>query len=356
MKSFASEELSKPRPRDLNMELLRIVSMFFVIATHSNFSAIGEPTQADTLVAPIGSSIRFFLEAALIVCADVFVLISGWYGMRFRLERFAAFLFQLFFFALSGFLVAALLMPETALTRNGVGSVFLLSVSDYWFAKIYLLLYLAAPLLNFLIERTSPRLLRRLLWMSFGVIMVYGWLYPDSGFHLSGTSPLFFMWLYVLGRHLRLHCSPLCRFSARVYFFIYVASSLVVSVIEWLGTRGSLHTASCYDLNSPLFILSAVALLLFFSRLSVSGRWISWVASSCFAVYLLHVHRLLFEPIFLAQVRDWWERQPVAVFLAFTVVWMLIFFFAAILLDKIRIWIWSKLKLFVFTERDTMVK
>ena len=74
-----------PRDRDSNMELLRVVSMLLVLVVHAGFRALSVPTPAEAVSAPGSTLLRFFSESASIICVNVFVLLSGWYGIRFRL-------------------------------------------------------------------------------------------------------------------------------------------------------------------------------------------------------------------------------------------------------------------------------
>lgn len=97
--------------RSSNFELLRIVSMLLVMVVHANFSTIGAPTIEDWNVAPHITFVRHFVESLSIVCVDVFVLISGWFGIRFSMDRLKKFVFQILFFSLGGFAFFMLTPP-----------------------------------------------------------------------------------------------------------------------------------------------------------------------------------------------------------------------------------------------------
>lgn len=78
----SSIEVSKQHARESNFELLRIIAMFMVLVLHADFQALGEPTRADIISSPLTSSLKVFFEMASIVAVNVFVLISGWFGIR----------------------------------------------------------------------------------------------------------------------------------------------------------------------------------------------------------------------------------------------------------------------------------
>lgn len=69
---------------------------------------------------------------------DVFVLISGWFGIKPSWKRFAEFMFQVAFFAVSGSLFAEMLgFPKT---RAAGEWLCLLLGWNYWFVKAYIIL------------------------------------------------------------------------------------------------------------------------------------------------------------------------------------------------------------------------
>ena len=80
--------------RQSNVELLRIITMILVMIVHANFRALSAPTVADAVTTPTSVFLRFLTESFSIICVNVFVLISGWFGIHFNWKRFMEFLFQ----------------------------------------------------------------------------------------------------------------------------------------------------------------------------------------------------------------------------------------------------------------------
>ena len=87
--------------RSSNIELLRILAMFLVLVHHANILSIGIPSWAECVSAPGNTFFRFFIQSLAIVAVDVFVLISGWFGIKPSLKKLLALLFQVFFFTLT---------------------------------------------------------------------------------------------------------------------------------------------------------------------------------------------------------------------------------------------------------------
>lgn len=81
-----------------NIELLRIVAMLLVLATHANFYLFGPPSTEELLNTPILSLFRIYAQGISICCVDIFVIISGWFGIHAQKRSFLSFTFQCLYF------------------------------------------------------------------------------------------------------------------------------------------------------------------------------------------------------------------------------------------------------------------
>lgn len=87
------------KERLANMDLLRIVAMLMVLVVHADFIALGVPAVEDLHLNPFGVATRYAIEMFAIVGVDVFVLLSGWFGIHFKVRKLSELLFQVFFFS-----------------------------------------------------------------------------------------------------------------------------------------------------------------------------------------------------------------------------------------------------------------
>jgi surface polysaccharide O-acyltransferase-like enzyme len=83
-----------PKVRQSNFELLRIIAMFMVLILHADFQALGAPDKAELIKFPLAATIKVIFEMACIVAVNVFVLISGWFGIRPSVKGISKFIFQ----------------------------------------------------------------------------------------------------------------------------------------------------------------------------------------------------------------------------------------------------------------------
>lgn len=324
-----------------NIEFLRLLAMLYVLIVHADFSTFGAPTMEGLAVRPVGVFVQYWFECLAICCVDVFVLISGWFGIRFSLNKLWAFLFQVVFYSLGLFLLAVTITPEKSLTLEGVKSIFLFNGSDYWFIKAYLILMVLAPMLNAFCDYASRRELRTILIAYFIILMIYGWLEPASvHFTMNGCTALSFVGLYLLGRYLKMYRPKLTAYNKHIYAGVYVAACLVMFFMCLLflsqGVRVTLDSR-LLNYGCPLVILSAVALLLLFSKWSFCNRVVNNAAKSCLAVYLIHCNYFVF-PIYKDMTLKAHQLGG-----AMVVLFVLAVFVLSIMLDRVRIFSWNKL-------------
>ena len=96
------------------------------------------------------------------------------------------------------------------------------------------------------------------------------------------------------------------------------------------------------DYAAPLVILQAVFLFIWFARLNFLSRFINWCATSCFAIFLIHMH----PKANIAEFGYYNYTESLYSLPIFEHVWklallMFVVFFGSILIDKFRILISS---------------
>lgn len=326
--------------RESNIELLRIVAMLLVMVVHACFKSISAPTQQEIAVAPIDSFLRFFGESASIICVNVFVIISGWFGIKAKFSRISEFVFQVWFFG--AFMYLSLLLLGLTEAEGVKGWIKMMIFFDHWFVKSYIILYLFSPVLNAFIAQASQKQLAWLIIAYYSIQTLYGF-YFEQGWFANGYSPLSFIGLYMLARYIRLYPLNVTMFGKWKDILIYLCLTITISLIAFYLTKHGHSYWHMYAYSSPLVILSAVYFFLFFSKLSFSSKFINWVAVSCFAAYLVHMDNHFFHPYFTDIIKHWFLTVDRFTFVGYVTLLIGSIFTCAILIDKIRIVTWKYL-------------
>lgn len=329
-------------PRLSNIELLRILAMLLVLVVHADFWALGEPLASDFFTSSCNAVFRTMIQSSSIVCVNVFILISGWFGIRFSLKGLSSFIFQCAYFII-GIYIATLLAGETAFSINGIAQCLCLTKA-YWFIKAYLGLYILSPVLNTYVGNSSERLQKTVLISFFIFQTAYGWS-NAAVFIKSGYSTFSFIGLYILANYVRYHHID---FIARYGGPIFIMTVIINTCLYIFVTLNHLHL-SIYSYANPFVIIGALGLLGLFLRINIkSNRLINWIATSAFAVYLLHTNTNLFVPTFKPIILSLYESYSGISCIGMILGFLLLTFLIAVLLDQPRKCLWTLLSKSVF--------
>lgn len=225
-------------------------------------------------------------------------------------------------------------------------------MDPYWFARSYLLLYLLSPMLNKMIEYLHHRCakwnegtpLLVVIALYALVQSVFGWYGNSPLWGAEGNSVFTFIFIYFVGRWLRLYGHRITNLPYWTYALTYFISCLAIA---FMGGMAILHNNvdACffwYKNTSLPVIVATISLFLFFQRLSFRSSRINKLAASCFAVYLFNCSPSLFE-LYKGLSNYFLTLSSQQQVLCCAVVLISTYFFAAVLLDQLRIFLWNKI-------------
>lgn len=326
------------KQRESNFELLRIIAMFMVLALHANFFAIGGPDIDDFHSSSLSASTRLLLEMMSIVSVNVFVMISGWFGIKPSLKGFANFLFQCLFF-LVGIYAIGLLSGYVPLSAKGVASCLTLSSGYNWFIRAYLGLYILSPILNTFLQHCSKRQLEYVLISFYTFQTIYG-VIGCVNFISNGYSTFSFIGLYLLSRYLRLYGMAINKSGVA----IYVGSVLCNCLLCYALTYFHITRIDAIGYANPLVVMGAMGLIMWTAQLRIqSSRLINFIAASSFAVFLLHVNPHFCDMIYRPLMISLYEGFDGVACLIVEFVVLVLIFALAVLLDQPRKLLWNYL-------------
>lgn len=209
-----------------------------------------------------------------------------------------------------------------------------------WFVRCYLILMLLSPALNLFSERLTQRGFILFLAVFTAVAILWGCVFPTDavGFN-QGMSSLSLVYVYMVGRFMRLHI----QIKRSKWFWLL--GYLLLSLVIFLGRVAHLPWILYYC--NPILVLSAALLFMFFVRLDIGHcGFINWVASSVFAAFILHTRSPVFGWLQAFNLEKL-HALPYLQYLCMILVVLIVIFMIAILMDKIRAYIFKSLINFV---------
>ena len=316
--------------RQSGIELLRIVAIVMVLVCHANARVLGLPSRAEVFSVPAPSIARMLFGAMAVYGVNIFVMISGWFGIHAKPKGLAKLLFEVLFL-LRGIYAVFLLTGNATFNMHDI-KVCLALTDEYWFVMAYVGLYIFSPVLNAFVEKASKRELQLLL-VGFYVFQCYYCWASGTLDYFSGYGITFFFGLYLTARYFRLY--PV-RILSRHGGLVYVASLAVVTTVSVVALVLVGNWARMLRYDNPLVIVGAIGLLNAFSHLRFHSRLVNSLATACFAVYIIHFDPLVFH-YFAMAVKSIYNSTSGLVTVAAISMFLVAVFLACWLIDRVRL-------------------
>lgn len=255
--------------RASNVELLRIVAMTFIV--------IGHIVLHVTDYKMPGSSAIY---SVCIIGVNLFVLISGFFKIRFRFRSFFNLIGTALFYSLLSLFLDCLIFKHP-ISASDVAAI-ILQISNnkmYWFVGCYLQLMLLSPFINMLLEKTNRIQYFGLLGVLFYLSCVSGWLFNVS-INMHGYTTFHMIMMYVIGAGIAKY-DIYKKLSLHSWMILFVAATMMIYFMQdYMPGKAILY-------NNPMVIASAIAFFSIFVKMEFISQTVNSIASCVFPVYLL---------------------------------------------------------------------
>lgn len=335
---------SQTPKRQTNLDLLRILSMLFIVLFHSVIhSGVLEEAAQGSL---FSKTYTYFIYAITQICVNCYVLLSGYFlvSASFKLKKLFTLWLQTAVYSL---IIKGIFMMSGRLSFSiaSLASCLVpITTGRYWFITIYFGMYLLSPFLNTAIKALGRKNHSILNVLLFALMSMWSSFHPSiAGMNSGGGWGLsWFVVLYFTGAWLRLYYRPNYKVLPKVLAWLGVPLLMTIArlVAEKIGI-GILTSAVTnwfrYD-SAPVYLASLLFFLIFMNLSKPKGtawiKGISYMAPLTFGVYLIHDH---------PDVRLWlWEVSTLSNYVHkvyFPLIQLVIvvgIFFICILIDSLR--------------------
>lgn len=266
--------------RQSNFELLRIIAIMFIMLMHTY--GMANPKELSVTNELIGRLINAVGNTG-VTC---FILISGYFGIRFNASKFV----HLIYLATLYTLVATL--PALVYdSRVGIlNALFMIPLYSNWFITCYLILMLLSGYLNRFAESLDRSAFIRLLGILTAVLCILPTVLNHHGNIVvgdNGKSLIYILFTYLIGRFIRLHAD--IRFAKLNLMTTFIVSTATIIIVGYLAPS---YKHTLYHDNSILILLSSLCLFYWIKAVPFRSKIINWVSGSVLALFLLDLLRL----------------------------------------------------------------
>lgn len=320
--------------RQSNFELLRIFSMFCIIVYHLLIFAIA-PLHSD--------GIYRALQLPFHIGVPLFVMISGYFGIRFSFRGLVRLLSKAYIYFVPLAALPAVIMHQGF--KEIVSNVFMIGFDKLWFLNTYLYLFLFAPVINkFLQDANKSQRIFLLAILTFMSIYI-GNVTKGDAMLVGGKNLTNFLLLYVLGNTLSYYQLQIDKISTRKILVILIALNIF---LVWGFAYGPSFLAGqiwkyAFEYNSPILLLNCTLCFILFSQLHFTSRKVNYIAGSIFACYLIQCPGLVWQNAFVLPVQfiDSYIHSSAAILLAAISLYAVLTMAIMIIIDKALSPLWN---------------
>ena len=265
--------------RHSGLECLRIISIILIVSMH----ILGNTFHTSNL---LNKEFILFINTLGNTGVTLFILISGYFGIRFNTHKFFKMLVVVWFYSIVSYLIETIWL-HTPHTWTGLASSLLPILSKkYWFMTCYVVLYCFSPYLNRLVHNLSQKSYKQLLllWGFFFVFaptILFFEIQNDTGKGIINVTLA-----YLIGQYLKTYGLPenMKRHSREILSgslaCIFILNSLLTAM------SGNIILRFARD-NNLLIIIASIMIFYQFTRWHFSSRIINYLAGYVFALYML---------------------------------------------------------------------
>ena len=296
------------RTRNSNIEILRIISMLFIVISHYT-------VHKGVLNASLPISFnRILLEITTLgnIGVILFVLISGYFMIeqkRLKFKKIISLYLQIVFYSLGIYIIFMLLGLESFSVKEFIKSVFPITFGAYWFMSCYMILYLLSPFINkFLNGLSRAEYLKYLLLMVF----IFSILTTVTTKSFYGNELIQFILFYSIGAYFKKYPKNIFNNDKLNKWLLLLTSLLLVlSTVFFciIGTRISifnLRSSYFFDRTSFLALLFSLSIFnIFINRKQFNNKLINIIGSCTLGIYLIHdnflIRSIIWSDLFIMQ-------------------------------------------------------
>ncbi len=266
------------------MEMLRIGAIMLISLMHGIKSAYGSPNALNDIA-------HFAINAVGNMGVTVFVLLSGFYSIHFRLPKLIKLWLTVLSYSLIIFGVDLWLSETPLTTKEFIKGLYTaltpITSGTWWFISSYFIVFLLSPLLNLAAEKMKKQQFQYLLVV---LLLIYSLsptflLHPMSD-NLYGKCTENMILAYLIGRYLALHGIP--DILTRRAGWIFVGCTTFIFCFNYMMSSPFFMSKD----NNLFIIIGATSLFILFRKMNTDwGIFNSIVlkgATYAFPLYLLN--------------------------------------------------------------------
>lgn len=274
--------------RNHGIDLLRLILMFMVCLLHT----LGHGGILNASVkGSISYNVFWFIEILSYGAVDAFALISG-YASKNKPQRYDKIIniwFQIFFYSF----ILTVLFTIVGINKNVrmtdmITSAFPITYNKFWYMTAYFALFFTMPIINNFMINIDEKTAKKTFIIMFVLFSLIGFI-NDSFCTISGYSTIWLMILYCLGALAK----KINLFEKKKTITLIIMWGICI-ISTWI-LRVYFGYKNMMTYISQTILLSAILMVVLFSRIKLKGNVISKLAPLVLGVYLFQLNPVIWN-------------------------------------------------------------
>ena len=345
--------------RQVNIEILRIISIFMVLILHFNLNTGFFNMERFNIFFS-------FLEHACIIAVNIYVLITGYFMVKNKISIKKIILLELevLFYSIVIYLIMTFAGQHKFGIKEFITYLFPITTKKYWFFTAYMGLYILSPFLNILANSMKKKQYEIFLIICTILFSGIKSLYPSNNIleGNNGFNLTWFIYLYFLAGYIRLYFNV--NIKKIKLFIIYLICTIVPLLIQFILIKYfNINYVKKYldfliGYNNIIVLLESISFFLLFKEMDFkhindqkfSFKLVRFFSSSVFGVYIIHEHRVLSSILWgkWLNINNYINQKEIYFIFIIDVLGI---FIACTLIDKVRIKIFEAFSNLKFVKR-----
>ncbi len=296
-----NDNTTPKKTREINFELLRIVSMIMIVALHYwGKSGFLDSADRETLGFYFAWAIRSFFFCAV----NCYVLITGYFMSQadFKISRLIKVWLPVFVYSVLIYIIFIIIGGQKFEVLGLIKACLPVTMSAYWYVTVYILLVLISPFINLYINNISELQLKTTINV---LVVMFCFVptiicYSDYTGVKDGYSLYWFIVLYLCGGYIRkyeknIKISIFKSFIGYVMFCLFLFGIKIGFYFLTVSVWGEPQFTNMFFRYNSLPVFGAsICLFLFFKQLKLTNqilkKVVTFFSPLTFGVYLIHLH------------------------------------------------------------------
>ena len=347
--SIDNEAINKPKaPRKSGIELLKIIGIILIVLSHVLNTLDGAESLSGEWVIDFttpGSGLTNLVLSILQYSGQlgniIFVVCSSWFLVdkdTSNKKKLLRIFLDVFVISIIYLIVIGLCVGfKTFTIKEIIKSIFPNYFCNNWFITCYFVFALITPILNKIIKSFNQQIHFIVSLVFFLLFFIAGFVYINSS--ISNTL-IIWITIYFIVAYFKLYGQKFCE-SKKINITLLLIGVLgiiaITTITYFLGTKISLikDNTRWSKPNSPLFLFIAFGSLNLFNRAKFTSKFINYISSLSFLIYITH-EDLLFKTYIRPQIWNYiYTNLGYNLLFVWIAIYTLVLFIAALLISAL---------------------